>query len=150
MNRGPHLKIEKISAEQTHPLRQSILRPHQPLNEMAYPFDQEEGSCHFGAFIEKQLVGIASIYPESKDGEIHQGYWRLRGMAVDSSLQGKGVGRQLVEACLNYAQGKNAKSVWCNARTSAVGFYLSLGFRQVGEEFEIKGIGPHYFAEIHF
>ncbi len=143
------MKIKKISSRQTHPLRHSILRPHQPIEEMAYPFDDEEGSRHFGAFMNGELIGVASIYPEAQDGQMAKGHWRIRGMAVDTSLQGKGVGRQLVQACLNYANEKSAQTVWCNARTPAIGFYLSLGFNKVGEEFEIEGIGPHYIAEVH-
>jgi ribosomal protein S18 acetylase RimI-like enzyme len=33
--------------------------------------------------------------------------------------------------------------LWCNARTSAIGFYEKLGMKVISEEFEIPVIGPH-------
>ena len=36
--------------------------------------------------------------------------------------------------------------VWCNARLVAIDFlYRSIGFKIVGEIFDIEGIGPHYY-----
>ena len=49
---------------------------------------------------------------------------------------------------LEYAEKKviqsEANYIWANARTSAWGFYEKLGYKILGEQFEIKGIGPHY------
>ena len=33
--------------------------------------------------------------------------------------------------------------VWCNARTSAKGFYETMDFESLGDTFEIEGVGPH-------
>ena len=33
--------------------------------------------------------------------------------------------------------------LWCNARTSAMGFYQNVGFEKIGEEFDIPTVGPH-------
>ena len=144
------IHYDPIKPEQTHVLRQKILRPHQPIEEMVYPLDSEAGSFHVGALLGDCLVGIASVYPESQAGELNQGEWRIRGMAVEEELQGRGVGRGLVQKCIEYAQAQKAQSLWCNARTSAIGFYFTLRFEQVGEEFNIAGIGPHYVAELSF
>lgn len=142
-----NIQYKPIRAEQTFPLRQKVLRPQQNLNEMLYPLDKVTGSFHMGAFAEGEIVGIASVYPESQSGDLHQGDWRLRGMAVSPSLQGQGVGKALIKECLDYTKSQAGRMVWCNARTSAIGFYVSLGFNKVGEEFEIEGIGPHYVAK---
>lgn len=144
------VRYEPIRSEQTHPLRQKVLRPHQALEEMIYPLDKEKGSHHVGAFWKNNLIGIASIYPESQDGQLYEGQWRLRGMAVEADFRGNGVGRSLIGECLQYAKEQKAANVWCNARTSAIGFYIAFGFAQVGEEFEIPGIGPHYIAKYNF
>jgi GNAT superfamily N-acetyltransferase len=142
------IQYKKIQSNQTHGLRQRILRPHQTIEEMEYPLDNEQGSYHIGAFIEDQLVGIASLYPESQNTELHRGHWRIRGMAVDEEWQGKGVGRTLVQKCIDYVKGQGGHSLWCHARTSAIGFYDSLGFKRIGNEFEIESIGPHYMAQL--
>ncbi len=35
--------------------------------------------------------------------------------------------------------------LWCNARLLAVNFYKSVGFKIIGELFDIEAIGPHYY-----
>jgi predicted GNAT family N-acyltransferase len=65
-------------------------------------------------------------------------------MAVDKSLQGSGYGAALLRSCLEYATRQGGTQVWCNARTTASGFYRSLGFSQRGDPFELPGIGPHH------
>ena len=35
--------------------------------------------------------------------------------------------------------------LWCNARLGAVNFYKSVGFKIIGELFDIEAIGPHYY-----
>ncbi len=140
------MRIEEIKAKQTHPLRQSILRPHQPIEEMLYPLDLEANSFHVGAYNGNQIIGVASIFPESQSGELHSGHWRLRGMAVADEFRGQGIGHDLVLSCIEYVNAKKGKSIWCNARSTAIGFYLRIGFKQLGDEFEIAGIGPHFIA----
>ena len=140
------ITLQKIAATETHELRQRILRPHQPIEEMVYPLDRLTDSYHAGAFLDGKLKGIVSLYPESQDGTTHKGDWRLRGMAVDRELQGRGIGKDLVRIALDHARSQFGKNVWCNARTSAMGFYLGLGFESLGEEFDIPGIGPHLIA----
>ncbi|WP_346621762.1 GNAT family N-acetyltransferase [Blastococcus montanus] len=60
-------------------------------------------------------------------------------MATDPPVRGAGVGRALVE----HGLARLADLVWCDARTSAVGFYERTGSRVVGEEFDKPGLGPH-------
>ena len=33
--------------------------------------------------------------------------------------------------------------LWCNARTTAFGFYEKMGFNIVVDEFDIPNLGPH-------
>ena len=40
---------------------------------------------------------------------------------------------------------RNCDMVWCNARLAAVPFYKSVGFKIIGDLFNIAGIGPHYY-----
>lgn len=141
-----HFILKGISDKDTHHLRHKILRPHQELNAMAYSQDGLEKSYHIGAFVEDRLVGIVSLYPEDQAGNISATEWRIRGMAVDFDFQKMGLGRQILEAAIHHARSQGARSVWCNARTSAIGFYLSYGFEKVGDEFIIDDIGPHYVA----
>ena len=87
---SPHLEfsIQQITGEQTHALRQQILRPHQNINEMEYPNDSWPESFHLGAISQNKIVGIVSLYPENQEALKNKESWRLRGMATDLELQG--------------------------------------------------------------
>lgn len=141
------IKILSITALETHNLRHTILRPHQSLEEMTYPGDQNPEAFHLEATSGDEQVGIVSVFPETLDSKQEGvGEWRLRGMAVVEKMRGKKVGHKLMDSVFATLHEKQASLLWCNARTSAIGYYLSLGFETRGEEFEIPGIGPHYIA----
>ncbi len=138
-------EIRRIVAAETRGLRQSVLRPNQPPTAVVYPGDDDSDTLHLGLYTEGGLVGVASLYREPPPDALKvTTAWRLRGMAVDPSLRGKGHGAALLRACLEHALKQGGSQVWCNARTTASGFYRSLGFAQKGEEFELPGIGPHH------
>jgi GNAT superfamily N-acetyltransferase len=137
--------IRQVSAAETRPLRQVILRPHQRVEELVYPGDDSPDAAHFGAFLNGELVGIASVYHEPPHGEANEAAWRLRGMAVVPQLHRKGIGSRLLRACIDHARQRGGKMMWFNARTPVVPFYRAHGFQVRGTEFELSGIGPHYF-----
>lgn len=147
MNPVHNIDIRPISAVQARPLRQAVLRPHQAPDQLVYPGDDGPDSWHVGASLNDQLIGIASVYQEPPPNETPAGLWRLRGMAVLPGMQGQGLGRLLLQACLDHVTARGGKALWCNARTSASGFYRALGFEAVGEVFELDGIGPHFFMK---
>lgn len=155
-------EIRSIKVEETLPLRREMLRPDRPVQESVYAGDGDAPTQHWGAFVGDALIAIASLYreslPESIINEPNQGVqvadneqaraieqaWRLRGMAVDSAFQGKGYGRQLLNRCLQSVADHDGSLLWCNARTTAVGFYQVMAFQTAGSEFEIPGVGPHF------
>ena len=140
------VEVRRITFQETAPLRQAVLRPHQALSEMAYAGDQDASTIHGGLFCENKLSGIASLYEEGRPGA--ETAWRLRGMAIDPAHQGKGFGRQLLAFLLSEARCDGAKAVWCNARASAIKFSLRMGFLQVSDVFEIVDLGPHVLMQI--
>jgi N-acetylglutamate synthase-like GNAT family acetyltransferase len=71
---------------------------------------------------------------------------QLRAMAVYNEWQGKGIGRLLVEAAERFAWKKGYKTVVLHARKVAMGFYESMDYTVVGDEFVEVGI-PHYHME---
>jgi GNAT superfamily N-acetyltransferase len=136
------LVVRQIAAAQTRPLRQQVLRPGRPPESSVYAGDDDGSTFHAGAFLDGQLVGIASLYAEGRsDGP--PGGWRLRGMATSPPFRQRGVGRALLEASLEHVAGHGGGELWCNARTAALDFYARAGFDVVSEPFEIAGIGPH-------
>jgi ribosomal protein S18 acetylase RimI-like enzyme len=135
-------RIREITAAETRPLRQQVLRPHQRAEELVFGGDDSAGSFHAGAFVGEKLVGVATIVPEALAGHDARS-WRVRGMATLAEVCGHGHGASLLEACLEHARKQGGAIAWCHARTSAQGFYERAGFVVEGEEFELPAIGPH-------
>lgn len=135
--------IKKIAQEQTLPLRSLVLRKGMPLEKCILPTDEVPGIFHLGYFKGDQLICIATFFPEDTQDKGTGGF-RLRGMATDPAFAGKGFGAELIKFAINELTSAQASYIWCNARTTAVGFYHKLGFEVISEEFEVSGIGPHF------
>jgi GNAT superfamily N-acetyltransferase len=120
------ITIEQIRPELTWYLRQAVLYPAQKLSEMA--LDEDENGIHFAAFTNNALVGIISLF---RDGSVFQ----FRKLAVLLGYQGKGIGNQLLTAVEEFAQSEGGTLIWCNARTTAIGFYLKAGYLHTGKLF---------------
>jgi len=136
--------ILEISVEQTRPVRQKVLRPHQEAHELIYPGDDAADTFHLGAVLGDETLAILSMYHESAPEAISgSSGWRIRGMASLPNARGTGLGKKLVEIARDRVWEVDRAVIWCNARESAFGFYEKLGFEIVGGIFEIEGIGPH-------
>ena len=117
-------------------LRARVLRPGQPKERSHFPGDDAPNTVHLGAFDEdERLLGIATVTQENG--------LRLRGMAVEDDLRGKGIGAILVRRVHALAAERNLP-LWCNARAAAAGFYEKLGWVVESERFELPEIGPHF------
>lgn len=134
------IMIRSVEAPAVRPLRQRVLRPTQAAEALVYGGDDDPRTLHAAALAGDEVVGIATIVP---DGDA----WRVRGMATAPEQRGLGLGRQLLEACLVHAASHGGGRVWCNARTTAQGFYERMGFTTVGGVFELPDIGPHVVME---
>ncbi|MGX9788240.1 GNAT family N-acetyltransferase [Mycobacterium sp. MMS18-G62] len=144
-------RVRPAPAAEVWPIRHKVLRPRQPAKLCSYPEDDRPGARHFAALHKGRTVGAASVYHEDPPTDFavpglkHGRGWRLRGMATVDEVRGTGVGSALLRTALTHSVLAGAEVVWCNARTSAAGFYRKHGFHTVGEEFEMPGIGPHSF-----
>jgi len=138
-----NVEIKKITAAGTRPLRQIILRPHQNADELVYEDDENPDSIHLGAYINNELCGIASLYKHRLKDNAEEEAWRLRGMATSESCRGKGLGVILMNECFKYVEEKNGLIFWCNARTTAEGFYEKFGMKRHGGVFTPEGLGEH-------
>jgi GNAT superfamily N-acetyltransferase len=142
------MDARRITAAETVPLRSTVLRPGRPVEECSFPGDDDERTFHAGTFLNGRIVSVASLYLEPREGDAPGTAWRLRGMATEPGLRRSGAGRAALDACLEHARASGATVAWCNARTEAVGFYERLGWRVIGDEFEIPTVGPHFVMEL--
>lgn len=141
------VKISEITTAETYPLRQKILRPDFPPEKSIYPQDDDANTHHFGAFVADKIVGTATIFPEAMpetSKEKFKNAWRLRGMAVASEMQGAGIGKNLLQKCVETIKNQGGDALWCNGRTEVFGFYGSFGFEKIGAEFYIPDSGAHF------
>ncbi len=119
-------------------LRYEILRKPlgMPPSGAVFPGDEAQTTLHILASSKSDLVGCATLMIGDSSAI------QLRGMAVADDWQRKGVGQLIVSTAKSIAIGKS-KTLWCNARFPAIGFYERQGWKQSGDFFEIPVIGPH-------
>ena len=77
-----------------------------------------------------------------REGDATSGTARIGRMAVDRTLRGSGVGRQVVQALEQAARARGDRRVVLGAQRSAQGFYQRLGYAPYGEPYDEVGI-PH-------
>lgn len=144
--------VQEISAEDTLPLRQAILRPGGTREDCLFDGDTAYGTFHLGCFsADGDLACVASFYPRRHHLIFAADPYQLRGMATSKNWQGRGAGHFLLQAAIAKLKNNGADLIWCNARQIAVDFYKKHGFETRGEVFEIAGIGPHLmmFRDLH-
>src|SRR3954468_22009576 len=134
------IRVEELPIEATRPMRHAVLRPHQPVEELA-AHESSDGWA-VGAFDDDERVSVGFVAP---DGE--PGGWRIRGMATVPKARGRGAGTAVLDALVEHAQGQDAKRIWCHARMPAVSLYERAGFKVVSDVFEPPHIGPHVVME---
>ncbi|MEA9357914.1 GNAT family N-acetyltransferase [Bacteriovorax sp. PP10] len=139
------MKVLRLNASDTYPIRQQVLTPDHDLKKSKFEHDEDEDiSFHLGAFIESQLVSVASFYYDRNTNfpDLHQ--YQLRGMATLPEFQGQGLSSELLNMAFPVIKQNFCTLLWCNARVTAIGFYEKVGFKTFSAEpFEIEGIGMH-------
>src|SRR5438445_4513625 len=137
------LAVRRVPVEITLPLRQQVLRPHQALDELRLPGDDDPDTGHFAALAEDgMVVGTASVRREPAPWA-RGGAWRLRGMTTAEVHRNAGIGTAVMRAVLDHVASRGGGLLWCHARVPAVGFYQRAGFKTRGRPFDEPHIGPH-------
>lgn len=139
--------IRAITAEETRPIRQEVLRPHQRIDELAYHGDDAETTRHWGIHLDGELAAITSLFREPPPNSTETRAWRIRAVATRPAYRGRGCATQLLEHCLRYVAESGGGLLWCNARVSAESFYHRHGFETAGPPFLLPVIGPHVIME---
>lgn len=121
-------------------LRYEVLRKPLGLTFTSEDLEKEKDDLLFGCFEDDRLEGCCLLT------KVDEKVMRLRQMAVADGLQGKGIGRVLMNFAENIARDMGNKKVMMHARKTAVGFYEKLGYKINGNEFEEVSI-PHFVME---
>ena len=121
-------------------LRDDILRRPLGLSFTPEELEEEKDNLLMVAYEDDQMLGCCMLVEEEPDTV------RLRQMAVLNDLQGKGIGKALMQFAENLARDRGYKKITMHARKNAIGFYEKMGYKKKGHEFEEITI-PHYVME---
>ena len=121
-------------------LRNDILRKPLGLSFSAEELEKEKDNLLMSAYEDDQILGCCMLVEEDPQTV------RLRQMAVLDDLQGKGIGKALMNFAENLARDRGYKKITMHARKNAIGFYEKMGYQKSGQEFEEITI-PHYVME---
>jgi len=141
------LVVRRARVDEIFPLRHAVLRPGRPVTYSDY--GEDDGAVHVGAWDDGELVGCATVFPDPWPGSpgwpAEPRAWRLRGMAVDPSRQGAGIGGLVLAEAVAAAVEAGAPLMWANGRSAALRFYARHGWEVAGDEFVTADTGlPHF------
>ena len=146
---GPDDTVVFLPTADILDLRVRVLRKGTPYTHANYPEDSYPDVVNFCVVRNGEPVATSTWFAKECPGFPAIPAVQLKGMAVDDSLQGAGLGARLIERGLEHARATGARLVWARARDSALYFYERRGFRVVGEGFIDEPTAmPHHIVVI--
>ena len=113
----------RVSLE--NPLYREALIAH--LDAIELPLEQIVSGDVFVAELDGAAVGFAALLPRADDDA------DLDGLFVEQRMQRRGIGRLLVEHCVDVGRQRGCRALVVIANPHAKDFYLACGFEMVGE-----------------
>ncbi len=143
--------VKRIHLKDTFKIRRSVLGIEGIDSSYNFTGDKESDTFHLGAFVDNNLVSVASFYFNPNPNFNIDNQYQLQGMATLENHRKQGFSRELLNVAFPIIKQNFCNLVWCNARIEARAFYEKLGFEVFGDEFEVEGIGRHVlmFREIN-
>ena len=121
-------------------LRLEIMRKPLGLSFTPEELAREVNDILIASFDDDVMLGCC-ILTDMKNGCV-----RLRQMAVQKNMQGKGIGESMMMFAENLARDKGFKTLTMHARDTAIGFYERFGYKVKGDKFIEINI-PHHIME---
>ncbi len=121
-------------------LRNDILRKPLGLSFTPDELEMEKEDILIGAFDDDDMLACCMLTKADNN------CLKLRQMAVQNNLQGKGIGASMLSFAELISRDKGYKKLIMHARETAVGFYEKLGYKVVGDKFTEVTI-PHFVME---
>ena len=116
-------------------LRDRLLRQPLGLAFTTRQIAEEYQVFHFGLFDHNwKILGVLILQA------IDNRTLKMRQVAIDANVQGKGFGRLLVQQAESWALRNGYQQITMHARVAVEAFYLSLNYQKQGDEFTEVGI----------
>ncbi|KAL1412092.1 hypothetical protein Q8F55_003089 [Vanrija albida] len=150
---APSVDIRPIPPAATAAIRHAVLWPALPPEAQLYDYDYAEGTVHLGAFVaaSSEPVAVATLVraPFARPASLAEkeralDACQLRKLAVQTDLQGKGIGTAMlahVVALLTPPAGHPPRLLHFDARAAQAPFYEKLGYRVLDPEGFTKAYG---------
>lgn len=136
--------IKHITPKEVYIVRHPVLRAGKPIESCIFEGDDFKTSFHLGIYTQNYLVGVCTFMKNNHPLLTEAFQYQLRGMAVLDEYQGLGLGAIILTYGETLLKEKNIDIIWCNAREKASKFYKKIGYKIIGDPFDIKDIGLHY------
>ncbi len=111
------------------------------------PLGKERGSernegdqtgTHFAVFDHNKIVAVARL------DEIDSDTCQVRFVAVESDLQGTGVGKKIMTKVENHGKEVGYQLMILHARDYALAFYEKLGYQLIGPSYKLFDVLQHF------
>jgi phosphoribosylformimino-5-aminoimidazole carboxamide ribotide isomerase len=109
-------------------LRKEVLYQACGISADDYYRDNEDG-IQIAGFDNDAILATCSLIPEEDT-------CRMCYVAIKSDIQGSGIGSKMLEFVEKQARDKGFESIYCNARDTAINFYIKNGYKTEGEIFQ--------------
>lgn len=100
--------------------------------------EHESGATHLAAWMGDRIVGVGRVH------FLEPGQAQVRYMAVETALQGRGIGGRILAGLEARARAGGAKLIVLNARDRAVQFYQRHGYAIVQKSEVLFDAIPHW------
>jgi predicted GNAT family N-acyltransferase len=121
-------------------LRDDVLRKPLGLSFSPDELAREKEDILIGAFDEDEILACCLLT------KVDKSTLKLRQMAVQNNMQGKGIGASMMNFAETLARDKGFRCLMMHARNTAIGFYEKFGYKIKGDEF-IEVNVPHHVME---
>lgn len=131
-----NFEMSNYPTEAAKKLRVEVFIDEQGFCEEFDSLDELDKAYHFVLFEEGEALATCRMNKED------EGVYHIGRVAVKKSERKRGLGAKVIAEAEDAAADMGGKLITIGAQVQALGFYLALGYRQVGSEYIEEG-KPH-------
>jgi len=127
--------------ETYYDLRYRVLREPLGKERGSERHDGDEAGIHFALFEGESILAIARL------DRVDETVCQVRFVAVETNIQGKGLGKQIMDAVEKCGAENGYTKLMLHARDYALPFYEKLGYTLLGPSYKLFDVLQHFEME---